>query len=144
MITSAPAVVAFSATLPPVMVSAPAKFDATVGVCVPTAALLASAATLVVLATVNVVAELIWLMYQPAFAASPTPLIPWPGTKLAVLGTVRRLAVLAETTCAAVAPLTVPRTRLAGTAVLWLMPNWVALMICEITVPAVTPAPETG
>ena len=75
LITSAVADRGFNCTVPPVIVSAPAKLGERPSVCVAMAALFAITAVPVVFATVKVVVELIALIYQPNPAVSPVPLI---------------------------------------------------------------------
>ena len=71
----AEAVVALAMTVPPVIVSAPAKLGLRPSVCVAAAAFNTRAVVPVVFATVKVVAELIALIYQPAPAARAVPVI---------------------------------------------------------------------
>jgi hypothetical protein len=100
------------------------------------------------LASVMVVALEIALMNQ--LPVKPDAVTGWPRTRLAVLGKVRIGAVVvpaltAFVVRAAVAPVIVPSViEVPVLTAVWLSVNCVALKICEIVVPGVTPVPETG
>ena len=124
---------AFNCTVPPVMVSGPAKLGLKAGVMVVAAGMAPTATVFaVVLERVTTVPLVIALMYQ--LPVRPVPVTCCPGTRFAVLakvsvGAVVVPALTAEVAIAAVAPVTVPRLKVAGITAVWLMANWVGLMI---------------
>ena len=121
LIVLAVAEVALAMTVPPVIVSAPAKLGLRPGVTVAPLATPPAASVLpVVLVSVMVVRPEIALMYQ--LPVKPVAVTGCPGTRLAVLAIVRMGAVVvpvlaAVVVRAVVAPVTVPRFIVAGTAV---------------------------
>ena len=130
----AEAEVALAMTVPPVIVSAPAKLGLSPGV---TVAPLATPPTVkvlpVVLASVMVVRPEIALMYQ--LPVKPVAVTGCPGTRLAVLAIVRMGAVIvpvlaAVVVRAVVAPVTVPSViEVVVLVAFWLNENCVPLMI---------------